>query len=136
MLREVVSASEVETAARFRTLPHGQRDASKLGQLVFDADIEVERRLVILELIIAAAAGEIAQHRVARGARFLALSQGQRSQFDSSCRSVELRDDDLLEQRGQGCLQGYLRAQVAAVKRITGGTVGGERRLAPLAEGE
>src|SRR5439155_25128123 len=65
LLREVVFTRQVETAARFKALPHGQRDASKLGHLVFDADIEVERRLVILELIIVVAPGEIAQHRVA-----------------------------------------------------------------------
>ena len=89
--REIVLAGDVEAAARIEALSHSQRNAPELRRLVLHAKVEVERRLVILELIIAVTSREIAQHQVARRAGFPALAQGKRRQFDRAGRSVELR---------------------------------------------
>ena len=89
--REIVPAGDVEAAARIEALPHGQRNAPELRRLVLHAKVEVERRLVILELIIAVTSREIAQHQVARRAGFAALAQGERRQFERAGRSVDLR---------------------------------------------
>ena len=120
VFRRVVLAGDIETAARFGTLAQGECDASKLGHVVFDADIEIESGLVILQLVIAVSPGEITQHKVARRARLRALAQSERRQFNCSGRGADLREGDDLEQSRQGAFDRRLRAQVAIGQSVGG----------------
>ena len=136
LFRRVELARDVETAARFRALPHRQREAAKPGELVFDPDIEIECGLVILKLIVAVAPGEIAQHEVARCGGLQAFPQGERGQFDRPRGGAELGQGGYFHQAGHGPFESDLGAQVAALDRIICGTVGREQRLARLAKGQ